>query len=182
MSFFIKTQSGLERVNGVYIKPSTVEKTITANGTYDASDDGADGYSAVSVSVPTPMEIVPYGTLVRDKYIKPSTGEEISYTYTDCTGFIEIDPENYYYIFTGKLTANRGDYDPRCNAYYNAQKTYIAGFSFDVGTGDENNRDNYFKEFPANAKYIRISQYRDAFSDYKAFIARVRKDYINPTA
>lgn len=52
MSFFIKTTEGLERLNGVYIKPSTAEKTITANGEYDASDDGVDGYSTVTVAVP----------------------------------------------------------------------------------------------------------------------------------
>lgn len=31
-----------------------IEKTITANGTYNASDDSADGYSKVTVDVPTP--------------------------------------------------------------------------------------------------------------------------------
>lgn len=52
MAFFVKTTEGIERLNGVYIKPSTAEKTITANGTYDASDDGVDGYSSVSVTIP----------------------------------------------------------------------------------------------------------------------------------
>jgi len=52
MSFNIKTEQGLERIHSVRVKPSTVGKTITANGTYDASDDEADGYSSVSVSVP----------------------------------------------------------------------------------------------------------------------------------
>lgn len=32
--------------------PVLIEKTVTANGTYDASDDGADGYSSVDVEVP----------------------------------------------------------------------------------------------------------------------------------
>lgn len=31
-----------------------ITKTITANGTYNASDDSADGYSSVTVNVPTP--------------------------------------------------------------------------------------------------------------------------------
>lgn len=31
-----------------------IEKSITANGTYDAEDDNADGYSSVTVAVPTP--------------------------------------------------------------------------------------------------------------------------------
>lgn len=62
MSFFIKTSEGLERLNGVYIKPSTAEKTISTNGTYNASDDGVDGYSAVTVSIapeiPEDIELV----------------------------------------------------------------------------------------------------------------------------
>ena len=33
-------------------EPVLISKTITSNGTYDASDDNADGYSSVSVSVP----------------------------------------------------------------------------------------------------------------------------------
>lgn len=33
---------------------SLTDKTITANGTYNASDDSADGYSSVTVNVPTP--------------------------------------------------------------------------------------------------------------------------------
>lgn len=52
MAFFVKTTEGLERLNGVHIKPSTANRTITANGTYDASDDGVDGYSSVTVDVP----------------------------------------------------------------------------------------------------------------------------------
>jgi hypothetical protein len=30
-----------------------ITKTITENGTYNASDDSADGYSKVNVSIPT---------------------------------------------------------------------------------------------------------------------------------
>lgn len=32
-------------------KPVLIEKTVSANGTYTAADDGADGYSKVTVSV-----------------------------------------------------------------------------------------------------------------------------------
>lgn len=41
--------------NGELLTPGSVltTKTITANGTYNASSDGADGYSSVTVNVPT---------------------------------------------------------------------------------------------------------------------------------
>ena len=51
MSFNVKTQSGLERIHSVRVKPSTTAKTITSNGTYAASADNADGYSQVTVAV-----------------------------------------------------------------------------------------------------------------------------------
>jgi hypothetical protein len=56
MAFFIKTTEGLERLNGMQIKSSTAEKTITANGTYNASSDGVDGYSTVMVDVPSRID------------------------------------------------------------------------------------------------------------------------------
>lgn len=37
------------------------EKTITANGTYDPADDGADGYSAVTVAVLPPPDYISEG-------------------------------------------------------------------------------------------------------------------------
>lgn len=36
-------------------EPTLIEKTITANDTYNASDDNADGYSKVTVNVPVPV-------------------------------------------------------------------------------------------------------------------------------
>lgn len=56
MAFYIKTTLGLEQINGVRIMPSTAEKTIAANGTYNASSDGVDGYSAVTVDVPSKID------------------------------------------------------------------------------------------------------------------------------
>ena len=52
MAFYIKTTLGLEQINGVRIMPSTANRTITTNGTYNANSDGVDGYSAVTVDVP----------------------------------------------------------------------------------------------------------------------------------
>lgn len=47
----------------VQINSSVIKKkTITANGTYNASDDGADGYNPITVNVPN---------VIPDGYIKP---------------------------------------------------------------------------------------------------------------
>lgn len=42
-----------EPVTGTAVKKVLTTKTITANGTYDAEDDNADGYSSVEVNVPS---------------------------------------------------------------------------------------------------------------------------------
>lgn len=57
MAFYLKTTLGLEQISGVRIMPSTANRNITANGTYNASDDGVDGYSSVTVDVESPTSI-----------------------------------------------------------------------------------------------------------------------------
>ncbi len=42
-----------EPVVGTATEKTLTTKTITSNGTYDAEDDNADGYSSVTVNVPT---------------------------------------------------------------------------------------------------------------------------------
>ena len=37
------------------VQPTLIPKQITENGTYTAEDDNADGYSEVTVAVPTPI-------------------------------------------------------------------------------------------------------------------------------
>lgn len=39
------------RVTGTY-EPTLITKTVTANGTYNASADNADGYSQFTVAIP----------------------------------------------------------------------------------------------------------------------------------
>lgn len=57
MSLGIKTADGVIPIHSVRVKPTTAVKTITANGTYTAADDGVDGYSAVTVNVDTNLTI-----------------------------------------------------------------------------------------------------------------------------
>lgn len=56
MSLHIKSPTGTPdiRIGSVSVKPSTAAKNIIANGAYTASNDGVDGYSAVTVAVPLP--------------------------------------------------------------------------------------------------------------------------------
>lgn len=55
MSMHIKSPTGTPDIDigSVRVKPSTATKNITQNGTYNASSDNVDGYSAVTVNVPS---------------------------------------------------------------------------------------------------------------------------------
>lgn len=55
MSMHIKSPTGTPDIDigSVRVKPSTTTKTITQNGTYNASSDNVDGYSSVAVNVPS---------------------------------------------------------------------------------------------------------------------------------
>lgn len=57
MSFGVKTADGVIPIHSVHVKPTTVAKTITANDTYTAADDNADGYSSVTVNVDTNLTV-----------------------------------------------------------------------------------------------------------------------------
>ena len=65
---------GYNEVN-VNVQPTLAMKNITANGTYTASDDNADGYSSVSVNVPLPS----------NAYLLKSIENEQVATFTDGT-------------------------------------------------------------------------------------------------
>ena len=82
-----------------------VSKNITANGTYNASSDSADGYNPVTVNVPS--------------QIIPTRYQGSSYLYVATDGNIWVDTTNNYYVnvwdvdpgtyvlFIGNTTGNR---------------------------------------------------------------------------
>lgn len=49
-------RSYADKINAIETSPSLIDKTITENGTYNAIDDNADGYSSVIVSTPVPWQ------------------------------------------------------------------------------------------------------------------------------
>lgn len=53
-----------------------VAKTITENGTYQATDDDADGYSSVTVDVPTSSPNLQSKTVTQNGTVTPDAGYE----------------------------------------------------------------------------------------------------------
>lgn len=67
----IKKDVVLFNITGTYEGGGTLTtKTITQNGTYNAEDDGADGYSSVTVSVPQGI-VIPSGFAFYNGYLLP---------------------------------------------------------------------------------------------------------------
>lgn len=66
----------------VAVEPDLTTKNISANGTYSASDDNADGYSSVVVDVPSDTIRAIVTVLVENGAVVTATGTEGTYTET----------------------------------------------------------------------------------------------------
>lgn len=94
-----------------------VTKTITANGTYNASDDSADGYSQVTVNVSAVVNN-------QAKTITPTKSEQ---TVTPDSGYsglssVTVDAIPSDYITTSDATATAEDIVSPATAYVNGEK------------------------------------------------------------
>ena len=173
MSFNLKTQNGLQTLHSVRVKPTTTTKTVTANGTYTASTDGVDGYSSVTVEVPVPpvqIEEFSLGNIIEHYYVDANSGNLNYYADESATDFLEVDSDHYY-AFSGKWGTHGGAWDPNCNAWYNANKQYISGFSFSGITW----MGFVLLSFSSNVKYIRVSQATELFTQYKTKVYKIPK-------
>lgn len=82
---YIQLKEAIETSSGATL----IEKSITANGTYSASDDDADGYSSVSVDVPNTYtagdegKVVSNGALVAQTAYPTTITENGTYNTTE---------------------------------------------------------------------------------------------------
>lgn len=135
-----------------------ITKTITENGTYDATDDNADGYSEVTVNVvPSSEYIVTLENLhdsstdFQNTYINPSNGELINYNGWISTDFIELN---------GQVSVAVLIKDWQYCAVYDENKNFIRNLSNSLNGS-----------LTSNAKYIRFSGVR----------ATIQKLYVYPS-
>jgi len=121
-----------------------ITKTITENGTYDATDDNADGYSEVTVNVvPSSKYIVTLKNLhdsstdFQDTYINSDGGEPISYKGWNATDFIELN---------GQVSVASLLKEWQYCAVYDENKKFIRNLTNGLNSA-----------LTSNAKYIRFS-------------------------
>lgn len=181
MSLGIKTADGVIPVHSVHVsvdEPVLVEKTITANDTYTAADDGADGYSSVTVNVPVPpvqIEEFSLGTLAPNTYIDVDNGQQKHWDGESSTDFLEVDSDHYY-AFSGDWGTHGGLWDNNANAQYDANRQYVSGFNFSGAAG----RAFVLLSFASNVKYIRVSQATELFTQYKTKVYKIPKSAMPP--
>lgn len=179
MSLGIKTADGVIPIHSVRVKPTTAVKTITANDTYTAADDGVDGYSSVTVNVPIPpvqIEEFPLGTLTANTYIDADNGQRKNWDGETSTDFLEVDSDHYY-AFSGDWgTHGGGAWDNNCNAQYDANQQYLSGFNFSGAAG----RAFVLLSFTSSVKYIRLSQATELFTQYKTKVYKIPKSAMPP--
>lgn len=75
-----------EKIADIQTEPNLATKEITANGTYNASDDGVDGYSSVDVNLPIPDLSATTATaddVLEGKEFFNASGEKVAGTYKD---------------------------------------------------------------------------------------------------
>ena len=121
-----------------------VDKTITTNGTYNASADNADGYSAVTVNVSAP----PAGNLFDPAKamigyeLDTTTGEPVQNASGYVSDYIDVSD------FSKICVYRTGNW--RYCFFYSADKTMLSSWYSDYSG---------FINVPANAKYFRTNDW-----------------------
>lgn len=126
-------------------EPVLIEKTITQNDTYNAEDDNADGYSAVTVNVPTSKLYDPANAMLG--YELNTSGGGVS---QNSQGFVSdwVDVEGASLIYLYREGSWTYGY------FYDENKAPIRTITGDVSTR---------LSVPSGAKYMR-------FNDQIAFV------------
>lgn len=86
--------------------PVLIEKTITENGTYNAEDDEADGYSSVTVEVPSDTVCAIVTVSVESGAIVTANGTEGTYITTSGVGDVAVLKIKRYGDYTISATKN----------------------------------------------------------------------------
>lgn len=89
-----------------------VEKTITANGTYNPADDNADGYSSVTANVPNTYTVADEGKVVDSGALVGQTAKSIDANGlydTTLNNSVSVDVPNSYTVADEGKVVSQGD-------------------------------------------------------------------------
>ena len=116
-----------DTVSSVYVKierqstssATLITKTITENGTYNASSDGADGYSQVTVNVPS-SAVSSWTKVAETTYQVSTTGTSIATVATWATGHSEIWTDSKWVYVRIRDTAGK-----RAGYFYGSDQLFV---------------------------------------------------------
>lgn len=139
------------------IQPTLITKSITANGTYMASDDDADGYDEVTVNVPSIQSIAVHSGKLNIK--NGTITEDADYCYTD-----EIECPN------GRM---RMDFGETSNGDFIGMEMLNNGTHSNYWVANDRFRSINLSSYYSATKTIRLA-FRKTYADMVVFI-----DYSN---
>lgn len=145
---------------GTGSQPTLITKSITTNDTYNAVDDNADGYSSVSVNVPSGnfTDSLFDGTLIANKYIKNDTGVETTYNGWSATDYLDVSGITEIYVSGDMLQVSATN--RKYNAWYDSSKATISTFNITSKL-----------TVPSSAKYLRLSCTTADITGTKLFVS-----------
>lgn len=138
-------------------------KTITQNGTYDAEDDSADGYSSVTVNVPSGASNIVTGTF-KGTTTGAAMDVDIAYTGNGYPLNVMIYPKEGAYDANSTIYTLLQRY---CTILYVAIKDYISTAPDYNGTGTDD-------------QYTTINRYKNSTTNYTTYEQNVSVN--NPIA
>lgn len=114
-------------------EPVLISKTITSNGTYDASDDNADGYKDVSVSVPNTYTAADEDKVVHNGELVAQTSDTVTQNGTVDTTLISsllVNVQGGGLSQIGKLTSSSQYVTSSTRFYVAEDDLYIYLFGY----------------------------------------------------
>lgn len=150
MSMHIKSPTGTPDIpiGSVRIKPSTTTKNITENGTYAASSDNVEGYSAITVNVYNFFDGARTDGIKDNKYLNLSGQEVSANDYYISYPIPTLAGKKYEWYFGNSATHQ----SPTVGFYDDTDNLISAG---PQGTGN-----SVVFTVPANTHHIRASVYK----------------------
>ena len=130
-----------------------ITKTITANGTYDAEDDSADGYSSVTVNVPS-SAASSWTKVAETSYQVSTTSTSAATVATWATGHNELwTSDKFVYVRIRDTAGKRAGY------FYGSDQFFMNTTSVNGGTTTSMTSGvRYYSRYNTNAQFAANTQ------------------------
>lgn len=169
-----------KNISGGGTAPTLVEKSITANGVYNAADDNADGYSKVTVNVPNSYTAGDEGKVVDNGALVSQTALNVTRNGTyDTTTINSVNVNVTAVIYGIHIDPNEGDPSDRVTYLEDAvgaTPAYMGATAFNYGSWEN----AFFMPKPCMLRYDGTVAYYLNPNDYSKKLDGTPSDIDNP--